>query len=205
MSPADSPPSPSEIPELYTDTHYALRRKVMTVLGNALTVHNSEERLVAYTRQKALKLREDIRIYADEAQQQPLLQIQARNIIDFSAMYDVVDVTTDQRIGALRRKGAKSLFRDEWSVLDINDRDIALIREDSMGKALLRRFATNLIPQAFLGTSPAGERLFSFKQHFNPLVLKMKLDFSPDENLVLDRRLGIAAAVLLALIEGRQD
>ncbi len=203
---ADAPsPPPLEIPDLFTDTRYWLRRKVFTVFGSSLTLYNSEERLVCFTRQRALKLKEDIRLYKDESQTHELLRIGARSIIDFSTGYDVTDSSTGQRIGALRRKGIKSLFRDEWTIMDVSDRDIAVIREDSMGMAMVRRFATNLVPQKFLATSPEGQPLFTFRQHFNPLVLKMVLDFSHDQNLVLDRRLGIAAAVLIALIEGRQD
>jgi hypothetical protein len=43
-----------------------------------------------------------------------------------------------------------------------------------------------------------------FKQTFNPLIAKINLDFSPDTGGVLDRRLGIAGAVLLCAIEGKQ-
>ncbi|MGF1447862.1 MAG: hypothetical protein ACFB20_00440 [Opitutales bacterium] len=202
---ADATPPPIEVPELFTDTHYRLRRKVFSVFGSSLTLHNSEERLVCFTRQRAFKLKEDIRLYTDETQTQEVLRIGARSIIDFAAAYDVSDSTTGQRIGALKRKGIKSLFRDEWTVMDVTDRDIAIIREDSMGMAMVRRFATNLVPQRFMAATPEGQPLFTFKQHFNPLVLKIVLDFSRDEALLLDRRLGIAAAVLIALIEGRQD
>jgi hypothetical protein len=43
-----------------------------------------------------------------------------------------------------------------------------------------------------------------FRQRFNPFIAKIDLDFSMDTQGRLDRRLGIAAAVLLCAIEGRQ-
>jgi hypothetical protein len=193
-----------EIPEIFTDTTYSLRRNVLTFLGGALTLANSEGRVVCFTRQKAFKFKEDIRLYTDESEQDTLLTISARNVIDFSAGYDVSDPATGRRIGALRRKGFKSMFRDEWTIMDTNDHDLVVIREDSLGMALVRRNLTNLVPQKFTGMMD-GRPVLTFRQAFNPVVLKMRLDFSMDRELLLDRRLGIAAAVLIALIEGRQN
>lgn len=42
-------------------------------------------------------------------------------------------------------------------------------------------------------------------QNFNPFTLRYELDFSADVMGKLDRRLGIAMAVLLCAIEGRQN
>ena len=44
----------------------------------------------------------------------------------------------------------------------------------------------------------------TFRQHFNPFVMKISVDFSGDEDEMLDRRLGIAAGILLCAIEGKQ-
>ena len=68
----------------------------------------------------------------------------------------------------------------------------------------IRRFLTNLIPQKYHGEMN-GQQVCVFKQDINPFVLKLHLDFSMDQNRMLDRRLGIAAAVLLCVIEGRQN
>jgi len=62
----------------------------------------------------------------------------------------------------------------------------------------------NLIPQTFFG-SINGMPVCSFKQNFNPFVVKINLDFSPDTNGLLDRRLGLAAAILLCAVEGKQQ
>jgi hypothetical protein len=44
----------------------------------------------------------------------------------------------------------------------------------------------------------------AFTQRFNLFRYEVDLDFSTDLSHVLDRRLGLAAAVLLATIEGKQ-
>ncbi|MNR57283.1 hypothetical protein D3C85_1780200 [compost metagenome] len=48
-----------------------------------------------------------------------------------------------------------------------------------------------------------GTKVAEFKQNFNPFVQKLNLDFSADHNK-LDRRLGLAGAVLLIAVEGSQ-
>lgn len=183
---------------------YMIRKKVFKLFGEAFHIYDSAGNVVFYSKLKAFKLREDIRLYTGEDMRTEVLTIKARNIIDFSAAYDVVDTVTGEKAGALKRKGLKSLVQDEWVILDPNDREIGFIREDSLLLALLRRFATGLIPQGFT-VDVGGKTVAVFKRLFNPFVLKMTIDFSPDPARLLDRRLGLAGAILLSAIEGRQD
>lgn len=183
---------------------YQARRKVLTVLTPKFHVYDGMGNLVAYVEQKAFKLKEDITVFADEEKHNPLLRIQARQILDFSAAYDVTDARSGAKAGALRRRGLKSILRDEWLVLDPTDMEIGRIREDSALKATLRRFLSNLIPQRYevtLQSQPVG----FIQQHFNPFVLKHTVDLTADPGRIFDRRVALAAVVLLLAIEGRQD
>jgi hypothetical protein len=144
-------------------------------------------------------------VYADENKTQEVLSIKARQIVDFSAAYDVVDTALNQKVGVLRRKGLRSILRDEWEVLDANDNLKGLLFEDSMGLALLRRLVLgSWLPQNYDITF--GEtRVADLKQNFNLFRYELNLDFTMDTAQQLDRRLGIAAGILLAAIEGRQE
>lgn len=190
------------LPATTFPSRYTVRRKVLTLVGAQFHVRTESDKLLAFTQLKAFKLKEDIRVYADEQKSQELLSIQARQIIDISAAYDVQDSRTGQKVGALRRKGMKSILRDEWLVLDAAEQEIALIQEESMFVALLRRLI-NLIPQSF--HVKVGEKVVGrIHQNFNPFVLKLSVDFGEDRSKRIDPRLGLAAAILLAAIEGRQ-
>ena len=182
---------------------YTLRRKVFSLFGGSFHIFDPQGSVVFFSRQKAFRLREDIRIYADESMGEEVLSIQARQILDFSAAYDVFDPLSNVKVGVLRRKGFSSLLRDSWQVLDANEREIGRIQEDSMLLALLRRFLLNFIPQNFSLTI-ADTVVAEYRQHFNPFIFKLDMNFSPSSTGLLDRRLGVAAAVLLAAIEGRQ-
>jgi hypothetical protein len=182
---------------------YLLKRQVFALTGK-FRFFDPGGKLLLFSEQKMFKLREDIRVYSDESKAQEVLMIKARQIVDFSAAYDVVDSAMGQKVGALRRRGWASMLRDEWEVLDVNDNVIGKLFEDSMGMALLRRFLSSLIPQNYditLGT----ERVADLKQNFNPFTYELNIDFSMDINHRLDRRLGLAAGILLAAVEGRQS
>ena len=183
--------------------HYQVKRQVFALTGK-LRFYSPDGTLVLFAEQKMFRLREDIRLYGDESKTQELLLIKARQIIDWAAAYDVVDGATGQKIGVLRRKGWASMVRDEWEVLDPGDQPVGLLFEDSMGRAILRRFLLgSLLPQDYDMT--IGEtRVADLKQKFTFFGYEMGLDFSMDTAGRLDRRLGIAAAALLAIIEGKQ-
>lgn len=183
---------------------YLLKRQVFALTGK-FRVYDPAENLVLFSEQKMFRLREDIRVYADESKAQEVLIIKARQIIDFSAAYDVIDAATGQKAGALRRKGWRSLLRDEWELLDANDQPVGMLFEDSMGRALLRRLLLGtLLPQNYdmtIGT----DRVADIRQRFNLFAYRLDLDFSMDTGRKLDRRMGIAAAILLATVEGKQS
>jgi uncharacterized protein YxjI len=183
---------------------YMLKRQVFALTGK-FRLYNPSDSLVLFSQQKMFKLKEDIRVYSDESLQQELLHIQARQVLDFAAAYDVIDSTTRQKVGALRRKGLQSLLRDEWHVLDASDQPIGVLFEDNMALALVRRLlAGSLLPQNY-DLMMDNQRVADIRQRFNPFRYELELDFQEDTARRLDRRLGIAAGILLATIEGRQD
>jgi hypothetical protein len=187
----------------FSQPKYMVRRKILKLLGGAFHVYDPAGAVVGYSELKAFKLKEDIRLFSGEDKQKEVMRISARKILDFSSAYDVVDSSTNEKVGALKRKGLKSILKDEWIILDANDRELGLIQEDNLVLALLRRFVLNWIPQNYsakIGESQVG----SFKQNLNPFVMKINVDFSKDPNQQLDRRLGMAAAILFCAVEGKE-
>jgi uncharacterized protein YxjI len=182
---------------------FLVRRKVFRILGAGFHVYDPAGKVVGFSEQKAFKLKEDIRVFTDDSKSKELLSIRARQIVDFSAAYDVVDSVEGRKVGALRRKGWSSILRDSWEVLDDGDRPIAHVQEDSTALALVRRFLTNLIPQRYHLLAEGQRQVASMRQHFNPFVFKLDVEIDP--GCPVDRRLVLATAVLLAAVEGRQN
>src|SRR5438270_8964307 len=96
------------------------RRKFWKIFG--ATIHmtsagGSQE--LGIVQMKAFRLRSDITLYADSAQQRPVFNIKARQAIAMNYVFDVFDPATGQPIFGLMRKGLKSAFvRDHWLLLD---------------------------------------------------------------------------------------
>jgi hypothetical protein len=80
-----------------------------------------------------------------------------------------------------------------------------MLFEDSMARALLRRLLLGtFLPQNYdvtIGT----ERVADIRQRFNLFAYRLDVDFSMDTGRRFDHRMGIAAAILLATVEGKQS
>ena len=189
---------------IFQHPRYLLKRQAIALTGK-FRFYDPNGTQVMFSEQKMFRLREDIRVYSDESKTQEVLSIKARQIMDFSASYDVVDTALNQTVGVLRRRGLRSLLRDEWEILDANDRMVGLLFEDNVGLALLRRLLLgSWLPQNYDMTF--GEtRVGDLRQNFNPFRYELNLDFSMDVSRLLDRRLGIAAGILLAAVEGKES
>jgi|TARA_B100000959_G_C14776193_1_gene539615 uncharacterized protein YxjI len=198
--------APPVLLDQFQHNTYLVRQKILKLFGAAFHIYDASGNLAFYSKQKAFKLKEDIRVYTGEDMQTELLTIRTDQILDIGATYQVHDPQQGGvHVGSLRRKGLKSIIRDEWVFLNPEGQEIGLIQEDSTALALLRRFYLGwLLPQQYdgmLGNVP----VCNFKRNFNPFVSKVTLDYSMDQQGLLDRRLGIAAAVLLVAIEGKQN
>ena len=195
-----------DIADRYAHRTYTLRRKVFTLLGAKFHIYDPNGQLALYAKLKAFKLKEDIRLYADEQMTTEVMSIRTQSIFDVAGTYDIHDTVANETVGALRRKGLKSIIRDEWLVIDKQGNTVGKIVEDSQLKAIVRRFidlAAFLMPQKFhveMGTQTVA----TYQQNFNPFVQKIAIDFTHDTGGKLDPRLGLAASVLLCAIEGRQ-
>ena len=164
---------------------------------------------VAFVRQKRLKIREDIRFYADEGETREIFAIKARSVFEFAGVNDVVDVAGG-KIGVLAKQFGRSLLRSTWEVQDAAGRLVLTAHERSVALAVLRR-VWGLIP--FVGDFP-----FLIPFHFDLLVDGAKvgsvdrpigfadryvLDVSSVPPETLDRRLAVAFGVALDALQDR--
>ena len=187
---------------------YTLRRKVFKLFGAGFTIYDETGNPIAYSHQKAFRLREDITLYTDESKADTMLTIRTESVLDFSGSYDVA-TPEGQVVGTLRRKGLKSSFvRDEWIVYTGDGKEHALIRERGTFAPFARRWAGDasmLLPQTFdvLRTSD-DVQIATFRQHFNPFIYRLGISINADDEHLGDLVL-LAAASLIAAIEGRQS
>lgn len=180
---------------------YTIRRKALTKMGGNLHIYDLNGQLILYSRLLPLEFKKDIRLYTGEDEQEELIRIKARQVFDYEAFYDVFDSKTEEKVGTIQRKGFKSFFKSEWLILDSKEVVIGRILED--GLALVRRmFPLIFSPRfdVFFQNTKVGE----FKYDSPMLALKLNINFGMDTAGIFDRRMGIAAALTICAIEGKQ-
>ena len=162
---------------------------------------------LAFVRQKKLALKEDIRFFADDSEQEELFRIKARQVFDVRGRYDVT--TPDgQRFGQLEKVFGISLLRSTWRIYDEEEQQVALAQEKSMPVAVLRR-AIDFVPYGEWIPIPYNFDLLMDGRVIGSLNRKFQLrdryvlDLTGDHERKLDRRLAIALAIGLDALQNR--
>lgn len=97
-------------------------------ISSYIRVVDATGQLVSYVKQRAFRLKEDVTIFADEAQTQPVYHIKADRIIDIGATYSIS--TADGRpLGALRQRGMRTLWSATYDILDDTGGAVGLVHE----------------------------------------------------------------------------
>lgn len=86
-------------------------------LAPQITVKDAQGNVVLYVRQKLFKLKEAINVFSDSQRNTLVYDIKADRIIDFSACYHFSDAT-GKNIGAVKRRGMRSLWRAHYDILE---------------------------------------------------------------------------------------
>jgi uncharacterized protein YxjI len=101
--------------------------KFLTI-SSYIRVVDATGQLVSYVKQRAFRLKEDVTIFADEAQTQPVYHIKADRVIDIGATYSIS--SADGRpLGALRQRGMRTLWSATYDVVDDTGSNVGLIHE----------------------------------------------------------------------------
>ena len=134
-------------------------------LAPQLSVMDAHGSVVMYVRQKLLKLKEAVTVYADTQQTQPLYTINADRILDWSARYNFADMQGNN-LGAVKRQGMKSLWKSHYDILD-GDTVVMTIQEENpwvkvidglVGEIpLIGMFTGYLFHPAYLVARPSGD------------------------------------------------
>lgn len=139
----------------------------LLALASQIYIRDANGQLIGYVKQKLLKLKEDINVFADEQQTQHLYNIKADRIIDFSAKYNFTDAQ-GRSLGSIRRKGMRSIFKAHYLIFDQNDTQTMEIHEEN---------GWIKVADALLGEVPLLGMFTGYL--FNPSYIIERLDKSP--------------------------
>ncbi len=178
---------------------YVIKRPFISV-GRKYYVSASDGSPVVFLKHPLLKLRGEFTIYTDETETTPILLVRARQIVALNIAHDVFDPNTGEKLGSIRSRGLKSIFRDVWDILDVNDQPVGLIQET--GAAMLRRFVKFLPGRHKIELH--GQVVATLRQIFRFFIKEEVLDLSPGGDR-LDHRFAVACALLVLMKESARE
>lgn len=142
-------------------------------------------------------------IYSDDKKQHELLLIQDGESEEWSDYCDVIDVPTGEKIGGIHVDW-ENWFKDDWRIVNAAGETVGLLREKSTGRAILHDLTDGILPQIIyisLNDRPMAE----LKQKSVMIGHHLLVDFSLGASSQLDRRLGLAAAIMVAVHQGNTE
>lgn len=170
---------------------------------------------VCFVQQRRMKLKEDLRAYADSSKEREVFRIKAHQVWDPRARYGVTGPDGEE-IGELGKVFGKSLMRSTWKLFDRGGQEIGWARENSVTIAILRRIIGlfSLIPLigeliALIPIPYHFEYFLGEERRIGQLTRKIGLrdtylfDLSGDSERVVDRRLALALAVGMDALQAR--
>ncbi len=86
---------------------------------------------ILFVRQKVLALKEDVRVFADSSQSREIFRIRADRILDFSARYTFMESATERKLGSVKHKGLRSIWKATYLVSDAADQETHTVIEDN--------------------------------------------------------------------------
>lgn len=102
----------------------------LLALASQIYIRDASGNLIGYVKQKLLKLKEDINVFADENQTQLLFNIKADRMLDFSANYRFTN-SQGKTVGSIRRKGMRSIWKANYEIFDAAGNQVLQINEEN--------------------------------------------------------------------------
>jgi len=183
---------------LANQSHYIIKRRFWSFFERVFRVFTGDGQLIMYIQHPLLKLREEFMVYADEAKTRPLLRVKSKQVIAINFSYEVLDAETGQELGAVQKRGLRSIIRDKFLIFDASGTEVGYAEEQ--GASLLRRFFPWLTSKhaIFVG----GSQVAFIKQRFRFFTKEFEVDTQPSS---LDPRFVLAIALLALIAEARRE
>ena len=180
------------------------------VLTPQLRVLDADGTLRLYVKQKMFRLREKVEVYLDEDRKQLAYTMKADRILDFSVNYTVTN-NQDQIIGAIGRKGLRSLWRAHYEITR-NGQSVATVREENAWIKVLDGLLDSIpvvgaaagffLHPKYIVTNPAGQEIIRLSKRASFIERRYTIDqLSP---VGTDEELIVVSLMMLVLLDGQR-
>jgi hypothetical protein len=179
--------------------------------GPQISVTDAGGNLVFYVKQKALKLKEAVTVFADAEQTQTLYTMSADRVLDFSARYNFAD-QAGTGLGSVKRQGVKSLWKSHYDIMDGETVVLAIQEENPWVKILdalftsipiVGMFSGYVFHPAYLVSRPEGEVVMRLEKLPAFFEGKFKIEKKTDLEATEETRALLSLLMMLLLERAR--
>lgn len=200
MSGPPTPPPSAPGNPIWYQKFYRIRKKVVAIT-NQYWIEDAQGNSLGYSKQKLIRIKEDIRIFTDDSMSSELFRIKQEQVMDMWGTFAVIDSPTGAVVGKLRRQALSSgVYKDEYMLLDPYGQAVGRVAERA-GRGLARKYVPlgNLVPEQLV-VEFNGQQVAEIKQQFKIIGDIWEVDCSrlPAN---FDRRTLIATMLLMGMIE----
>jgi hypothetical protein len=159
---------------------------------------------LAFVRNLSCPFNQEIRVFTDPTLSFELLAVKLVSRTANADQFTVTDCLVKKLAGTIWQRHPQKGFRQEWSLNSPTAHETGAIQEDSLFRALVRRHLTELVPQSYTfyaggsarGTATPGSVLWAHTT---------EIDLTQDHERLIDRRLVLAAIVLITAGKRQSD
>jgi hypothetical protein len=186
--------SPLTAPVFQQDHFYV--RQTRSSWSPRLYFQDDLGRTLAFVRNLSYEYSQEIRVFTDPTLSFELLAIKPVSHSGDAEEFAVTDSLTRELAGSIRHTHPARQARQAWCLLSVAAQETSVIQENSAFLAILRRYLTEFIPQGYTLYVDADAVGAAFPEG-NVLARAMEIDLTRDQAKLVDRRLVIAAMVLI--------
>lgn len=145
----------------------------------------------------------DISFYRDVSKAEPLLTVRQDQVTTLLEHTYTVAEPSGRVLAHFKKNPLTALYRTRWACDGPDGRRLAVAIEDSLARALVRRYVIRVTPMNFVIRRGESEQVIGrFDRKFT-LLDRYVLDLSADAAGTLDRRVALALGVVLDTGERR--
>jgi uncharacterized protein YxjI len=156
-------------------------------LSPEVTVRDANGALMLQVKQKALTLREETTVFADEAKKVPLYKMLADRVIGFRAVHRITRLADNALIGSVKATGFRSLWRTQYDITDSSEQIILTVREENPWIKVLDALVDEIPLVGFLIATFINPRYLMTDEHGTVLYRITKKRSFIDRNFTLEQ------------------
>ena len=176
----------------------------LLALAPQISVTDATGKLVCFVKQKLFKLKEAVTVYSDAEKTKPLAQIDADRILDISAQYHFTSAVDQRKLGAVKRRGMKSIWKCHYEILD-GDQVVMTLQEDNpwvkvldalfMNIPIIGMFAGYVLHPSYTVSRADGQAVLRLKKM--PAFFEGKFQMEKLGELTPDEEVRVLLSILM--------